>query len=178
MKKLIITAALLVFLTSTFFTCNESLDVTEEFYLEHTFDIQSVSGTINEAYLLDAAALSSVIAEYGDNIKTIEILETKYVVTYFNGSADQAINIANLYVSDEDGADVQELGTVTNQNLASLVNNEQQLNMQQAGVDHLAALIKNPPHKAQLILTGNASSYPLDFGVKFKFKVKMVANPL
>jgi hypothetical protein len=178
MKKLIIAVSLLVFITCTFFTCNEALDVSEEFYLEHTFDIDGDNATFNENYLLDAAALSSVIAEYGDNIKDIEILETKYVVTYQNGPSDQLINTATLAVSADGGAGFQEIGEVTNQNIASLVNNEQTLTIQQAGIDRLAELIKTPPHKAQLILTGNASSAPLDFGMKIRFKIRMTANPL
>ena len=171
---LIITGLLLV---STYFYSCDLLDVEKEFWLEHTFIVQGNNASFDEDYLLDAAAESSEIEEYADLIKSIEIIEVTYEVTYHNGTATQQINSATLSVSDASGNGPVTIGTVTNQNLSSLLNNVQTLAVNQAGVDRAADLIKEAPHSMLLNLTGSANETPLDFRVKFRFKVKMVANP-
>lgn len=166
----------LLVVSTGFFSC-DLLDVEKEFWLEHTFPVQGNNANFNENYLLDAAAESDVIEEYADLIKSIEILEVTYEVTYHNGSATQQINTATLSVSDASGGGQEVIGTVANQNLASLLNNVQTLAINQDGVDRAADLIKNAPHSLLLNLAGSANETPLDFKVKFRFKVKMVANP-
>jgi capsular polysaccharide biosynthesis protein len=175
-RNIIVLSASLLFISMYFFSC-DLLDVEKEFWLEHTFIVQGNNTNFDEDYLLDAAAESDVIEEYADLIKSIKILEVTYEVTYHNGDATQQINTATLTVSDASGNGPVTIGTVTNQNLASLVGNVQNLAFNQAGVDRAADLIKNPPHAFLLNLAGSANEAPLDFGVKFRFKVKMVANP-
>ncbi|MDD5508654.1 MAG: hypothetical protein PHD25_10085 [Bacteroidales bacterium] len=175
-RNIILLTASLIFISIYFYAC-ELLDVEKEFWLEHTFIVKGNNATFDEDYLLDAAAESDVIEEYADLIKTIEILEVTYQVTYQNGPASQQINTATLTVSDASGGGPVTIGTVTNQNLSSLVGTVKNLPFNQAGVDRAADLIKNPPHSFLLNLAGRANETPLDFGVKFRFKVKMVANP-
>ena len=175
-RNIILLGAGLLFIATYFYSCS-LLDVEKEFWLEHTFIVQGNNATFDEDYLMDAASESDVINEYADLIKSIEILETTYEVTYHNGTPTQQINTATLTVSASSGGGPEVIGTVTNQNLASLLNNVQTLAVNQAGVDRAANLIKNAPHSFLLNLAGSANETPLDFKVKFRFKVKMVANP-
>ena len=174
--RTILLAAGLIFISTYFYSC-DLLDVEKEFWLEHTFIVQGNNAGFDEDYLLDAAAESSEIEEYADLIKSIEIIEVTFEVTYHNGTATQQINTATLSVSDASGNGPATIGTVSNQNLHSLLNNVQTLAVNQAGVDRAADLIKEAPHSMLLNLAGSANETPLDFRVKFRFKVKMVANP-
>ncbi len=175
-QNIIVSTVCLIFISTCFFSC-DLLDVEKEFWLEHTFIVQGNNASFDEDYLLDAAAESDVIEEYADLIKSIEILQVTYEVTYHNGSDSQQINSATLTVSDASGNGPVPMGTVTNLNLASLVGNVQNLAFNQAGVDRAAELIKNAPHSFLLNLAGSVNETPVDFKVKFRFKVKMVANP-
>jgi hypothetical protein len=121
-----------VLITTTFLFCKKDKDESEEVYLNVSFEVQSDSTNFNVVYTLDSATLNSAMGGDIDNIKSIELLETKYVVTNYSGPAGQQIT-ATLYVSGAGWTDLQEIGTITNQNLASLVNNEQTLAMQRVG---------------------------------------------
>ncbi|MBP6978236.1 MAG: hypothetical protein PHD61_02300 [Bacteroidales bacterium] len=175
-RNIILLTAGLLFISTYFYSC-DLLDVEKEFWLEHTFIVQGNDANFDEDYLLDAAAESDAIEEYADLIKSIEILQVTYEVTYHNGPATQQITLATLTVSDALGGGPEVIGAVANQNLASLLNNVQTLPVNQDGVDRAAELIKEAPHTFLLNLMGNANETPLDFKVKFRFKVKMVANP-
>ena len=171
----LIPIALFLFLR---FSCEDIVDVTEDFWLEQDFTVKSPLTSFDEDYVIDALAASSLIETYKDNIKSIKVTEVTYELTYFSGSATQQINSGALKVADPNWVSEETIADITNQNLQDLVGNEQSLTIQQAGVDKLAELIKNSPHKAVLILTGEANEAPLDFVVKFRFKVTMVASPL
>ena len=171
----LIPIALFLFLR---FSCEDVVDVTEDFWLEQDFTVKSPLTSFDEDYVIDALAASSLIETYKDNIKSIKVSEVTYELTYFSGSATQQINSGVLKVADPDWVSEETIADITNQNLQDLVGNEQSLTIQQAGVDKLAELIKNSPHKAVLILAGDANEAPLDFVVKFRFKVTMVASPL
>lgn len=177
-RKSILILAGLLFVASAFFSCEDLLDVTEEFWLEHSFPVIDPGPDFNEVYILDASSESDLINDYGNKIKKIEILETTYEVTFHDGPPTQQINTATLTASDNTGGGVVEIGSVENKNLSALVGNVQTMDVNQAGVDRMAELIKNPPHVCRLDLYGSANEGPLNFAVKFRFKVRMVANPL
>lgn len=174
-KAIVFGIVLLVFFISP--AC-EKLDVSYEFFIEHEIEVVSSSKEFDVEEILNASDASSYIKEYGDNIKSIDILDVTYQLTFFDGPDDQQINTATLKVSDENGGGPVEISTATNINLLDALNNVQPLQVNPAGVDRLAALIKAPPHKAMLTLVGTANEEPLNFKILFRFKVVMVAAPL
>jgi len=178
MKKLGLLLFTLSLVLFTFQSCEDVLDVNQEFELTREIPVASETADFDANSILDASAGSTYIADYGDKIKTIEILEAYYSLTAHTGPDDQKINSAVLKVSDEAGEGVTDVATITDQNLKELLTTEKPLAVNQAGLDRLAELIKANPHKAKLWLSGDASSAPLLFTVKLKLKVKMVANPL
>lgn len=178
MRKVIPLVLTFILSVFVFQSCEDALDVNQEFELTQEIPVVSETAAIDGNSILDASAGSSYIADYGDKIKTIEILEAKYSLTSFTGPDDQKINNALFKVSDEAGAGEATISTITDQNLKELTTTEKSLTINQAGVDRLAELIKSAPHKAKLWFVGDASSAPLVFTLKVKFKVKMVANPL
>ena len=174
-KTIVFGIVLLVFFISP--ACEE-LDVSYEFFIEHEIEVVSSSKEFDVEEILNASDASSYIKEYGDKIKSIDILDVTFQLTRFNGPDSQQINTATLKVSDENGGGPVEISTITNINLLDALNNVQPLQVNPAGVDRLAALIKAPPHTAMLTFVGNANEEPLDFKVLFRFKVVMVASPL
>ena len=162
---------------SFIFAC-EKLDVNEEFYLEYQLVVSQTGTEFDKTDILDVTAQSDIIDQYKDKIKKIEILEAKYLLTYFAGPETQQLNTATLTVADEAGQGVEEIATVTNVNLSSLLNSEHDLPVNAAGIDRLAQLIKEPPHKVQFHYHAVANMGPLAFTVKFKFRVRMTASPL
>ena len=162
--------AVLVFFTS----CNK-LDVNEEFELKATIEVQGNNAQFSGEELLDALSESDLIEQYSSHIKSIEVIEVRYLVTYLNGSATQQINAGTLEVANADGSDAMVISTVNNVNLMQAMT-EGSLVFDQAAVDKLAGLIKSEPHQAMIYLRGDVNETPVDFTVVVKFKVKMVAE--
>jgi hypothetical protein len=154
------------------------LDITEEIEFEIDFVANSSTASYSDQELLDAASSSSVIADYANKIEKIEVLEVTVWLTSFNGPQGQKIVTNTLTVADESGSGEEVIGTVADLALEPLMNNPIPLTLNQTGVDRLASLIKNSPHKALLTNTGSADSAPIDFNSTIKIKVKMTANPL
>ncbi len=181
MKSKIYLLVLAIFGLFVFQSCEETkdaLDITEEFDYEHEMPVYSPDSAFSITEVIDFAEQSSEIEKYGDKIKKIEILSIKYSLTTFEGEDDQAIDTASLSVADENGEGKKLIATIENQNLKELLDNETDLSYNNDGVDRLAELIKNPPHKFQLLYNVECNKAPLDFTVKFKFRIKMTANPL
>ena len=177
MKRIIIRGVLLFLICITFLSCKKDKEEIEpsEFSLKVTFVVQPDGDSFNAVYVLDAETLSSAMGGGLDNIKTLELLEARLVISYYNGPIDQVIGSANVFVSDTEGNGIQQIAAVSEQNLASLVFNEHALNFQQAGADRFIELIKNSPHTAKLTFTGNVVKASLnDYGFVispiFKFK--------
>lgn len=157
---------------------DDLLDVTESFTYEAEMVVSSDDLTYTTSEVIDLAADVELINQYGDKIKDIEIEELKYWLTVFNGTAEQKIVNATLVIADENGNDPKTIATVTDQLLQPLLNNQTDLTLNQEGVDRLADLIQNAPHKFKLTFATTSNEVPLDFTVKFKFTIKMTANPL
>jgi hypothetical protein len=158
--------------------CEKLLDVVKDLDLEVEFVANSATADFYDDDLYDAAAYSSVIADYADKIKKIEITDVTVWLTSFNGPTGQKIVTETLSVADENGAGEEIIGTISDQDLESLLNNPIPLTVNQAGIDRFCELIKNSPHRAFVKNSGSADSAPVDFVCRFKFKVKMTANPL
>ena len=144
---------LLGLILTALLSCKKDKEETEEVFLNVPFTVQSDNTGFNVVHVLDSATLSSVIGGDIDNLKTLELVEIKYQVNDYTGPAELEFT-ATIYISEAGGAGIQEIGTISNQNLPSLVNNEQTLAIQQDGGELFAELIKNPPHIAQLTFTG------------------------
>lgn len=177
MKKSIFLSFVLMLAISLNIGCDK-LDVTEDIDFEITFVANSTTADFNDEQVFDATESSSVIDEYSSKITDIEVKEVSVWLTAFNGPEGQKIVTSTLSVADENGGGEMIIGTVTDQDLASLMNNPILLTINQDGVDRFAELIKNSPHKALLKSVGSANSAPIDFTAMFKIKVKMTANPL
>lgn len=176
MKKLSPLIVILISLLVLNSSCKKGLfDVTEDFYISTTINAIGVNAAFSGEELLDALQESDMIDKYASNIKSIEITEILYYVSYYNGSATQQINTGSLSIADEFGNDVYEVATVNNIVL-STSGNETILPFDGVAVSKLADLIKNDPHKAKVYLTGVVNETPVDFSVVVKFKIKMVAS--
>ncbi len=151
MKNILFISALVVIITAGFLSCNKDEDI--EGTMTIFFDIPSDSANFNIDYMLDSASLSYAMGGDLENITTLELTEVKYEVTNYSGPDDEFIT-AVMKVSDEEGAGVQELGTINNQQLISLLNNKQVLALNNDGAARFAGLIINPPHAAKLNLAG------------------------
>lgn len=157
---------------------DDLLNITEDFYYEQEIQIFTTDSVMTSAEVVDMAAYSDLIEQYGDNIKDIEISDVSYWITFFEGDDDQEIIISKLSVANEDGSDPVMIAEIANQNLLSLVDNETELPVNQAGVDRMADLIKNSPHIFQLAYDTQCNKAPLNFKIKFKFKITLTANPI
>jgi hypothetical protein len=156
----------------------DKLDIVKDTQFDLTFQVQSDSPGFNVQQLLEADSLSDDIDKYSNLIKDIELLEVSYQITLV-GDANQAdkINAATLSVADASGAGEKSIATVTNQDIAVLPD-PVPMTLDQEGVARFEDLIKNDPHNGIIKVTGSSEGAPLDFTVKFVFKVKMTANPL
>lgn len=157
---------------------DDLLDITEEFEYETEMVVFSNDTTYTISQNIDLADSVDLINEYGDKIKDIEIVEVKYWLIAHEGSEEQLLTEATLTVADQGLADQKTIATIEDQLMHLLVDNQTNLDVNQEGIDKLADLIENPPHKFNLTFTTAANEAPLDFTIKFYFKIKMTANPL
>jgi hypothetical protein len=148
--------------------------------LTYTYEVPviSVDSVFSITEVIDLASQDSVINEYGNLIKEINIQEVKYWLTAFEGDDDQTIIEATLKVADENGAGTQTITTISNQNLKALLNTPTVLAVNQDAINSMQELIKNAPHKFQLSFNNSCNKKPLHFTVKFEFTYELVANPL
>lgn len=162
-------------------SCDENLlDVTQEFYYETEMSVFTTDSVMMVAEVVDMTDESSVINDYKDKIQTVEITQVKYWITVHNGDDDQEITTASLKVAAADGSGEELIASLENKVLKNIMGEEnaQELPVQQSGVDQMANLIKNDPYTFQLIYNTVCNKAPLNFNIRFQFKVKMVANPL
>ena len=157
-----------------FFSCDK-MDVNEEFELKATIEVQGSNAQFVGEDLLDALSQSDQIDKYASHIKSIEITEVKYLVTYLGGSSSQQITTGTLEVAHADGSEAMVISTVNNMNLMQAMT-EGAFVFDQVAIDTLAGLIKDDPHQAMIYLRGEVNETPVDFTVVVKFTVKMVAE--
>jgi hypothetical protein len=163
----------------TFSSCEDDLlDITEEITYESEIQVFSTDSAYLGEEVVDMAESSSVINQYKDKIKTIEITNVEYWLTVHEGTEDQTMTEASLKVADESGGNEELIANIENVKLADLLNNPTQLDVMEPGIEKMAELIKNEPHKFKIIYNTVCNEAPLNFTVKFKFTIKMTANPL
>ena len=94
-------------------SCKKSiLDVNEEFYISTSMVVVGSNAAFTGEELLDAVAESDLIDKYASHIKSIEILEVKYYVSYFNGTLTQKINNGVFSIADANGNGVYQMASV------------------------------------------------------------------
>ncbi len=178
MKKLVI---ILVAVFGLFImnACDEDLlDVTETIEFEETFIVFSDEASYADSQLFDLAENVDLIKDYGNKIKEVVIEEASFWIKDLNGTEGQMLQSGSLYVSNADGSGKTALISLGEHLLADLVETPTDVTLEQAGVDKLDALASAPPHSFMLHYEADFNEAPLDFKVVFKFKAKMVANPL
>ncbi|MCK9400633.1 MAG: hypothetical protein M0Q51_11660 [Bacteroidales bacterium] len=153
------------------------INFSKDFEFDLTFEVNSDTTSLNEIYLLDAVVYNN-FEEYVDYIETIEIKSATYSLTSFSGTDDQTLTNGLLTVSDENGSESQVLATLPTELLQHLLIAERTLNLDEAGINMVEGLIKNAPHKCQGILTGDISSSPVNFTMKFHFLATITGSLL
>jgi hypothetical protein len=177
MKKTVFFSVIFLLAMTLNIGCDK-LDVVEDLTFDMTMQVQSNTADINVQQLLEADSLSDEIDKYSNMIKDIDLLEISYQITQVSDSnVATKIITAALTVADASGAGEKTVATITNQDIAMLPI-PTPLPLEQEGVTRFEDLVKNDPHSGIIKVTGSADAAPVDFTMKFIFKVKMTANPL
>ena len=166
-----------IFMFFTLHTGCKNQDVIKEFDLEVEFVAFSTSADFNDTIYFDASAASSEINTYSNSMTKIEIKDVTATINAFNGPSGQTIVSSMLMVEDQYGLGQVVISTINDLNISAMPE-EVPVPLSQIGSERFAELIKKSPHKSILMLSGSTDSEPVDFKIKFKFQVKMTANPL
>ena len=166
-----ITVAILLAMALCFTSCEISKDFT--FTLEKTFDVNYNQTTYSSSGDVDATQSSSDFDKYASDLKSVDVVEVKYLITSFTGSADQKIVTATVRVGPVDGSATTDIATISNLLFAAAAATEQTLTTSQAGEEQLQNLLLKDDHKARLYFSGTANKAPVVFQIKFKFKCKV-----
>ena len=178
MKRIIVLTSVASLLMLVFISSCKLLDVNKEFELEIEFSPYDADPVLYAEEDFDAAEASSVISDYGDLIKSIEVTEASYLVTSFTATSGMTLTNSLLQVANPDGSDVQTLASEWIAKPEDHMVTPQVFTVEQAGLDKLENLLMNPPHQVRFIVSGTSDAAPVDFDFKIILKVKLVANPL
>jgi hypothetical protein len=121
---------------------------------------------------ISATQISSDFDNYKDDIDNIEIVSSKYLVSYFSGSTTQTIS-THIKIGDTGGQQSVDLASVTNINLYSVASIDQSLDLSSAGNNKLTELLKNSPYSLRLYFDGSTNEVPLTATIKLKFEIKV-----
>ncbi len=179
MKKisLILLAVLGLFMVHS---CDDDLlDIEENFDFEVEFLVDTDAISFDASQTVDLANDVNLIYQYGDKIKEIIIEEiTFWLKDDFTGNEEQMLNGGVLRVTDPDDENWLDIVNMSDVLLHELVEEPTELDFEQAGVNKLGNLAAEHPHKFTLDFAADFNEAPLYFTMVFKFKAKMVANPL
>jgi hypothetical protein len=128
--------------------------------------------------LVNFAEEVSVIDEYGDKIKKIDISKVSLSVRNHNGPQDQEIQSASIEVANEDGSEAILISSIENQVLSALEDDAVELDLNAEGIEKLNRLIRQKPHTLRIVLNGQLNEGMADFTAVFDFEGRMTANPL
>lgn len=163
----------------SFNSCNEDEVLSQDFdvVLYQDFTVNNANDTVfTGEQLLDAVAQNSDIEKYKDHIEDITLTKVTYFLTAFNGAADQELITGAIDVADTSGANRVNLTSMANVNLASLLNNETQLTLNQGGMDLIGNRIQNAPHAIRVYYGGSLNKKPIDFTIRLRFYITMKAK--
>jgi hypothetical protein len=179
MKNKLLFLVAFVFAAVTFSSCNEDEILSQDFevVLHSDFTVNNTTDTIfTGEQLLDAAAQNSDIEKYKEHIEDMTLTKVTYFLTAFNGAADQELITGAIDVADTSGANRVNLTGMMNTNMASLLNNETQLTLNQAGMTLIGERIQNAPHALRVYYNGSVNKKPLDFTIRVKYYLTMKAK--
>ncbi|MFP4288120.1 MAG: hypothetical protein ACLFQS_02590 [Bacteroidales bacterium] len=171
---------ILIFMVSfTFFSsCEDWLDVTESFDYQHDFIIDTSTTEYNNESVVVLSEEESLIEDYGDKIKNMDVEQIKFWVKSHQGTDEQALIEGTFSVARADGSDKSVIAYYENLNISDLVNTPMELDLNSDGVNLLEQLMETSPFSLTLILDGSVNEAPLDFVVTVEITAKMTANPL
>lgn len=161
-------------------SCDEDvLDVTETFSFTEEFVVVS-EGT--EFSLQQVVNLTqddqSVISQYGNKIKKIEVEQVRYWIKAHEGSDEQTLVMGEIKVAHANGSNETSVAVIENKVLAALLDNPTELALNEAGIGMLEDLTANSPHSFSFAVHGEVNEGPLDFTMVIEVHAKMTANPL
>lgn len=159
-------------------SCKDILDVERDFSFTYELKLDSESNQYYSAELIDFREEVKVIKDYGDNIKRVDIKEITLWIRDHQGSSDQIIAEAEVFVANTDGSEPILISSLENQPMASIIQSPIPLNLNDSGINKLNRLIRQSPHSLQFILSGQLNESPAKFTAVFDFEGRMVANPL
>lgn len=136
MRKSIVFGMLAMLVSSIYFSCNKSKDDNLDFYMEHTFLIQTSDSIYTKTDTLD-------LASYAEQFENIEINEITVKFTDYEGPENLEIS-GTVHVSALGGVGMEEICSFPLQPIDSLIDRELALPIQQAGIERLIELIKAP----------------------------------
>jgi len=161
-----------------FSSCEDLLDVTESFDYQHDFVINTNTTEYNNTSVVILSEEESLIEDYGDKIKNIEVEQIMFWVKSHQGTNDQALTEGTFSVARADGSDKSVIAYYENLNISDLVNNPMELDLNSDGINLLENLMETSPFSLTLSLDGSVNEAPLDFTVTVEITAKMTANPL
>ncbi len=161
-----------------FSSCKDILDVERDFSFTYELRIDSDESNYYSADLIDLTEEVSVIKDYGDNIKEIDIKDISLWIRNHQGPADHTIVQAEVIVANADGSDQTVVSFIENQAIEPIIQNPTSLDLNDEGVNKINHLIRQSPHTLQIILSGELNESPANFTAVFEFEGRMVANPL
>ncbi len=168
----------IILATFLLFACSDLLDVEESFKFSQEFVVDTDESEFADSELFDLADDVDVIDEYGSKIKEVKIDEVTFWLTAHAGGPDQMLESGSLRVSAPGGGPSLEIASLGAHNLQSLLNNPTVLDLNDPGINLLAELAEEPPHRFRLHADATFNEGPLDFTLKVEFSARMVANPL
>lgn len=178
--------AIMAFLAVFFFaSCDEDLiddlfDVEESFSFSIELPVIADESEYSVAHVFNLSEEVDLINEYGNLIKSVNLDQVYFHIVEFEGDIDITVDAGSLYVLEVDGSNKQLITHLGQLNLSELVDNPTELELNEAGVNLLGELAKNPPHSFMLEyeLQLEEEDVPVIFTAEFEFTATMVANPL
>ncbi|TVR88823.1 MAG: hypothetical protein EA411_03810 [Saprospirales bacterium] len=172
---LLVATVALIFGSSS---CKDVLDVKRDFSFTYELKVDSDKNDYYSADLIDLTEEVSVIKDYGDNIKEIDIKDISLWIRNHQGPTDHAIVQTEVIVANADGSGQTVVSFIENQAIEPIIQNPISLDLNDEGVNKLNRLIRQSPHTLQIILSGELNKSPANFTAVFEFEGRMVANPL
>ncbi len=154
-------------------TTDFSVTIKQDFTVNVIYDTVFVIDTV-----LDATTLSSDIAKYEDRIEELTLTRVTYKLTEFDGDSSHVLQEGIVGVAAPGDTIPTTLASMSNVNLQSLLNSEEELPMGQSAVTLVSGLVKNPPNQFRFIMQGSVNKKPVNFKVEFKFNFQIKAGIL
>jgi hypothetical protein len=146
---------------------------------DFTFNVEKEfvqTNSPNKTYSLtgdiSSTQISSDFEKYKDDLDNVEIQSSKYLVSYFSGSATQNVS-AHIKIGDVNGQQSVDLATINNVILYNVAAKDQPLDLSSAGKQKLQDLIRNSPYNARFYFDGQTNEVPFTATIKLKFEVKV-----